>query len=136
MAEINIEEKRKKLNMFYDQMRPSVLKNIRRNKNLEALYYYHLILRYATKFLRIKYGWPKKTDFDLKHIYRDIPNNETEKLEKFYDVRISEIKDNMLDLERWIKNLWYLMNEQASPLYNTATLAFLAIQLACACFVS
>lgn len=48
-ANIDKEAKRKKLQGFYTQMRPSLLKNIRRSKSLEALYYYHLILRYATK---------------------------------------------------------------------------------------
>ena len=71
-ANVDIEAKRKKLQGFYEQMRPSVLKNVRRGKSLEVLYYYHLILRYATKFLRLKHGWHEKTDFDLKHIYRDI----------------------------------------------------------------
>ncbi len=104
-AHIDIESKRKKLQGFYEQMRPSLLKNVRRNKNLEALYYYHLILRYATKFLRLKYGWHEKTDFDLKHIYRDIPENEVKNLERFYDVRIGEIENILPEIERWIKGL-------------------------------
>lgn len=104
-AHIDIEAKRKKLQGFYEQMRPSLLKNVRRNKNLEALYYYHLILRYATKFLRLKYGWHEKTDFDLKHIYRDIPENEVKNLERFYDVRIGEIENILPEIERWIKGL-------------------------------
>ena len=86
-------------------MRPSVLKNVRRGKSLEVLYYYHLILRYATKFLRLKYGWHEKTDFDLKHIYRDIPENEVKNLERFYDVRIGEIENILPEIERWIKGL-------------------------------
>lgn len=104
-ANIDIEAKRKKLQGFYEQMRPSLLKNVRRNKSLEALYYYHLILRYATKFLRLKYGWHEKTDFDLKHIYRDIPENEVKNLERFYDVRASEIENTLPELEGWIKSL-------------------------------
>ncbi|MBP6038430.1 MAG: nucleotidyltransferase domain-containing protein [Candidatus Saccharimonas sp.] len=104
-ANIDIEAKRKKLQGFYEQMRPSLLKNVRRNKSLEALYYYHLILRYATKFLRLKYGWHEKTDFDLKHIYRDIPENEVKNLERFYDVRASDIEDILPELEGWIKSL-------------------------------
>lgn len=104
-ANIDIEAKRKKLQGFYEQMRPSLLKNVRRNKNLEALYYYHIILRYATKFLRLKYGWHEKTDFDLKHIYRDIPENEVKNLERFYDVKTSEIESVLPELEEWIKRL-------------------------------
>ena len=104
-ANVDIEAKRKKLQGFYEQMRPSVLKNVRRGKSLEVLYYYHLILRYATKFLRLKYGWHEKTDFDLKHIYRDIPENEVKNLERFYDVRIGEIENILPEIERWIKGL-------------------------------
>lgn len=104
-ASIDIAAKRKKLQGFYEQMRPSLLKNVRRNKSLEALHYYHLILRYATMFLRLKYGWHEKTDFDLKHIYRDIPESEAKNLERFYDVRASEVESVLPELERWIKSL-------------------------------
>lgn len=102
---VSIEAKRKKLQGFYAQMRPSLLKNVRRGRNLEALYYYHLILRYATKFLRLKYGWHEKTDFDLKHIYRDIPESEIKNLERFYDVRVGEIESMLPELEGWVKRL-------------------------------
>lgn len=104
-ANIDIEAKRTKLQGFYAQMRPSLLKNVRRGKSLEALYYYHLFLRYVTKFLRLKYGWHEKTDFDLKHIYRDIPETETRNLERYYDVRASEIEAVLPELECWIKSL-------------------------------
>ncbi len=104
-ANVDIEAKRKKLQGFYEQMRPSVLKNVRRGKSLEVLYYYHLILRYATKFLRLKHGWHEKTDFDLKHIYRDIPEAEVKNLERFYDVPTSEIESVLSELEAWIRSL-------------------------------
>ena len=104
-ANMDLEAKRKKLQGFYEQMRPSLLKNVRRNKNLEALYHYHLILRYATKFLRLKYGWHEKIDFDLKHIYRDIPENEVKNLERFYDVQASKIESILPELEGWIRSL-------------------------------
>lgn len=104
-ANIGIEAKRKKLQGFYAQMRPSLLKNVRRGKNLEALYYYHIILRYATKFLRLKYGWHEKTDFDLKHIYRDIPESEVKNLERFYDVSASEVEGVLPELEEWVRSL-------------------------------
>lgn len=104
-ANVDIEPKRKKLQGFYEQMRPSLLKNVRRGKSLEALYYYHLVLRYATKFLRLKYGWHEKTDFDLKHIYRDIPENEAKNLERFYDVRAGEIETTLPELEAWVRSL-------------------------------
>lgn len=104
-ATIDLEAKRMKLRGFYEQMRPSLLKNVRRGKKLEALYYYHLILRYATKFLRLKYGWFEKTDFDLKHIYRDVPEAETRQLERFYDVPMSEIENTLPQLKEWIESL-------------------------------
>lgn len=104
-ANIDIEAKRKKLQGFYKQMRPSLLKNVRRGKSLEALYYYHLILRYATRFLRLKYGWHEKADFDLKHVYRDIPETEVESLERFYDVRANEIEGVLPELKEWIVSL-------------------------------
>lgn len=104
-ANIDIEAKRKKLQGFYKQMHPSLLKNVRRGKSLEALYYYHLILRYATKFLRLKYGWHEKADFDLKHIYRDIPETEVESLERFYDVKANEVETVLPELKEWIVSL-------------------------------
>ena len=86
-------------------MRPSVLKNIRRDKHLEALYYYHLILRYATKFLRLKHGWHDKVEFDLKHIYRDLPEIQVKHLEEFYSVKPSDIEENMPKLKSWLFSL-------------------------------
>lgn len=104
-SNVDIEAKRNKLRGFYEQMRPSLLKNIRRSKSLEVLYYYHLILRYATKFLRLKYGWHEKADYDLKHIYRDLPEAETKQLEKFYSVSAQDIETALPDLEKWIRSL-------------------------------
>jgi predicted nucleotidyltransferase len=104
-ANIDIEAKRNKLRGFYEQMYPSLLKNIRRGKNLEALYYYHLILRYATKFLRLKHEWHEKADYDLKHIYRDLPETETKQLERFYSVSPQDIETALPELEKWIKSL-------------------------------
>lgn len=105
LANIDLEAKRKKLQDFYRQMKPSLLKNVRRGRDLEALYYYHIILRYVTKFLRLKYGWYEKTNFDLKHIYRDVPEDEARNLERLYDTRISEIEETLPELEAWIKSL-------------------------------
>ena len=102
---VNIEAKRNKLQAFYVQMLPNVLKNIRRHKPLEALYYYHLILRYTTRFLRLKYNWQEKTDFDLKHIYRDVPEHDVDKLEQFYDVKLSDIEEKLPKLKEWIRGL-------------------------------
>lgn len=104
-SNIDIEAKRKKLQGFYEQMCPSLLKNVRRNKKLEALYYYHLILRYATKFLRLKHGWHEKAEYDLKHIYRDLPEADIQQLEKLYDVNAQDIETILPELEKWIRSL-------------------------------
>lgn len=101
----DLEAKRLKLRGFYEQMLPSVLKNIRRGKNLETIYYYHLILKYATKFLWLKYGVEEKKDFDLKHIYRSTPKQDTDALEQFYDVRVSDIESILPQLRAWIHSL-------------------------------
>lgn len=101
----NLDEMRRRLNDYYALIRLSVIKSINRNKSLEALYYYHLILRYATKFLRIKYGWREKTDYDLKHVYRDLPEAETKQLETLYSVTPKEVEAILPDLEKWIRSL-------------------------------
>jgi predicted nucleotidyltransferase len=102
---IDLEAKRHKLRMFYEQMRPNVIKSIRRGRPLEALYYYHLMLRYATKFLWLKQSLPEKADYDLKHIYRTTPKEEIAALERFYDVRMSNIETTMPKLKDWIHSL-------------------------------
>lgn len=101
----DIEAKRQKLRAFYQQMRPSLRKNILRQKPLEALYYYHMILGYAVRFLRLKYGVPEKADFGLKHIYRDVPKEDVEKLEYFYSVKPSEVEGKLEELRSWIESL-------------------------------
>ncbi len=101
----NLDEAHERLRDYYKLISLSVIKSFKRNKTLEALYYYHLILRYATKFLRLKHGWREKMDYDLKHIYRDIPETEVKNLERFYDVRASEIEAALPELESWIKGL-------------------------------
>ncbi len=105
MPTFDMDLKRKKLQDFYKQMLPSLVKNIKRDKKLEALYYYHLILQYATKFLRLKYGWHEKIEYDLKHIYRDIPASEVERLESFYGVSLVDIESKLPAVEKWIMGL-------------------------------
>lgn len=101
----NLDEAREKLGRYYKLISLSVIKNIKRGKSLEALHYYHLILRYATKFLRLKHGKREKAEYDLKHIYRDLPETETNQLEKFYDVKMQDIETTLSELEKWIKSL-------------------------------
>lgn len=105
LSDLDIESERKKLQDFYEQMRPNVIKNVRRGKNLEALGYYHQILRYVIKFLRVKYGLSEKIEYDLKHVYRDIPRAEIGQLEIFYDVKMSNIEEHLSRLKEWIGSL-------------------------------
>ena len=101
----DLEKSREKLYKFYWYMEKCIRKNILRRRPLEALYYYQLILRYATRFLRLKYNLKEKREYDLKHIYRDIPEEETYKLESLYDVQVSNINNKLPELETWIKEL-------------------------------
>ena len=101
----NLDDARKRLGDYYKLISLSVIKSIKRDKPLETIYYYHLILQYVTKFLRLKYGWHEKTDYDLKHIYRDIPENEVKNLERFYGIRASEVEGVLPELEKWIRSL-------------------------------
>jgi len=101
----DIEVKRQKLHDFYELMRPRLAKSIKRDTPLETLYYWHLILQYATKFLRRKYGWHDKAEYDLKHIHRDLPKEIVDTMRGFYDTRISEIENKIPDLKEWIWSL-------------------------------
>ncbi|PID33254.1 hypothetical protein CR969_01715 [Candidatus Saccharibacteria bacterium] len=105
IAGVDLEIERDDLRGFYQQMRPNVIKNIRRGKALEALSYYHQILARATKFLRLRRGWAEKVDFDLKHVYRDLSENETAKLEYFYDKGLGDLENCLPELEDWINAL-------------------------------
>lgn len=101
----NLDEARERLSDYYKLIGLSVIKSIKRDKPLEALYYYHLILRYVTKFLRLKHGWREKMDYDLKHVYRDLPEAETKQLEKLYSVSPQDLETTLPELEKWIKSL-------------------------------
>ena len=101
----NLDEARTRLGDYYKLISLSVVKSIKRSKPLEALYYYHLILRYATKFLRLKHGWHEKAEYDLKHVYRDLPEAETKQLEKFYNVSVQDIEAILPELEKWTRSL-------------------------------
>lgn len=101
----NINEKREKLRNFYTLMEPRLTKSIKREQPLEELYYWHLVLRYATTFLRRKYGWHDKIEYDLKHIYHDLPKDVTKNLRDFYDTNIDGIEAKMHTLKEWIWQL-------------------------------
>jgi len=100
-----LDASRQRLRDYYWYMETCLIKNVRRGRKLEALHYYHLILRYATKFLRLRYGWHEKTGYDLKHVYRDIPAHDVKNLERFYDVRIDDVEAVLPELEAWLNDL-------------------------------
>lgn len=101
----SLEKSREKLHKFYWYMEKCVRKNILRGRPLEALYYYQIILRYGTKFLHLKYDVREKREYDLKHIYRDIPKEETKKLESLYSIQVDSISDRLPELETWVNGL-------------------------------
>ena len=97
--------KRDKLHNFYEQFALKVVKNVRRDQPLEALYYWHLILQYVTVFLRRKYGWHDKAEYDLKHVHRDLPAGIVEKLEYFYNIQTGNLEEKLPKLKEWIWSL-------------------------------
>ncbi len=101
----NIELAKEQSLSFYLAMRPNVLKNIHRNKPLEAQKYYRNIIEYVIKYLRIKYEMPEKIDFDFKHIYRDFPKDIVKKIDYFTFIMPSELESKLDDLGDWIKVL-------------------------------
>lgn len=98
-------EARERLDNYYKLISRSVIKSVKRSKPLEALYYYHLILRYVTNFLRLNHGLREKTDYDLKHVYRDLSEAETKQLEKFYSISPQDVETSLPELEKWISSL-------------------------------
>jgi len=101
----NIEEERQKLNKFFQQQSSHLKKSMERNRPLEVLYYWDKMLQSITVFLRKKHGWHDKTEYDLKHIHRDLPEEAVKKLQYFYDTKISEIESKIQELQEWKKSL-------------------------------
>lgn len=63
-----------------------VLKEVERERLLEALrYYHHEVLEPLTQLLRLHHS-PAKYDYGLKHSYADLPREVTAKLEELYAV--------------------------------------------------
>lgn len=68
----------------YHGMRPAVARQIERGKYLEALVYYHRwVLEPLLEVSRIAYQ-PTKTEFGLKHVYKDLPSEVTDELESLF----------------------------------------------------
>lgn len=96
---------KKRMLEYVRAMRPNVLKNIRRNKPLEAKIYYDNIIEMAIKYLRRKDNLDAKMDFGYKHISRDFPKQIVNKLEYFAFVGSDEIEPRLNELETWLENL-------------------------------
>ena len=88
---------------FIDYAFLSVKKNTLRGKKLEAQEYYRNILVHILEFLRKQAGISEKVDFGFKHVYKDIPRNQAEKLEGFY---FAEPNDETIDsLKSWLRSI-------------------------------
>lgn len=72
-------------------MRPAVDRQVTRGKFLEVVVYYHRwVLDPLVEVLRMAYQ-PTKTEFGLKHIYRDIPEDTAIQLEDLF--RLNTVKE-------------------------------------------
>jgi len=90
---------------YYRAMRPNVLKNIRRNKPIEAKIYYDNIVEMAIKYLRRKNQLDAKLSYNHKHLHRDLPD-QAQKFEYFIFVQPGELEAKLGELAEWLKNLW------------------------------
>jgi predicted nucleotidyltransferase len=81
-----LEARLAKLQDTYWSLRPWVVKQIMRGKFLEAFgYYERYVLRPLVEVLRIVHV-PRKSDYYIKDIYRDLPEDITRELEGLYQV--------------------------------------------------
>lgn len=90
---------------FYRVQRPNVLKNLRREKPLEAIVYYQSLLEYIVKYYRLKSGLVAKKDFRFKHLYHDLAPEITAKIEYFYFISADDLESRLDELGDWIKEL-------------------------------
>lgn len=103
--EFNEAASKQRIMNYYKAMLPNVLKNVRRNKPLEAKIYYDNILEMILKYLRRKNKLDVKLDFGYKHTSRDFSKSVVEKLEYFMFVRPDEIETRLDELGAWLKTL-------------------------------
>lgn len=88
---------------FIDYTALSVRKNDKRGKKMEAREYYRNILVHVLEYLRKKNGIHEKVDFGFKHTYKDIPEDEANKLEDFY---FSNVTDGTIEsLKSWLNSV-------------------------------
>lgn len=90
---------------YYKAMKPNIMKNLLRNKPLEAMIYYENIIEMGIKYLRLKKNLCNKTDFNFKHVYSDLSKQQTKKIEELRFVKPVEIEKNLPNLEKWLENL-------------------------------
>jgi hypothetical protein len=81
-----VEARLSELEGTYRALRPWVIKQIRRRKFVEAFgYYERYVLRPLVEVLRLAYA-PRKADYYVKDIYRDLPAEIVGELETLYQV--------------------------------------------------
>ena len=101
----NKQTARERLDKHIEYMSLSVEKNLKRGKSLEAVNYYNATIGALIVYLRKDAGWGEKTDFGLKHIYRDLPADVVAKLENLYFVTPKNIEEKLEELRKWVKIL-------------------------------
>ena len=81
-----VEARVSELQDTYRALRPWVIKQIRREKFVEAFgYYERYVLRPLVETLRLAYV-PRKSDYYVKDVYRDLPTEIVRELAKLYQV--------------------------------------------------
>lgn len=92
---------------FQAYAKPGVIRNVNRKNYLEAVEYYLLSLDWLLILMRLKYQ-PTKVDFRLKHITKDIPEEEQTILTGLYTF------SKLDDIERNIKAVDELVEQYAN----------------------
>lgn len=82
----HVDARAARLRDTYWALRPWVVKQIKRGKFIEAFgYYERYVLRPLVEILRLAWA-PRKSDYYIKEIYRDLPEEITRELEALYKV--------------------------------------------------
>lgn len=88
---------------FIDYTALSIKKNALRGKKMESQEYFRNILVRVLEYLRNKAGISEKADFGFKHVHKDVPEEEVEKLQEFYFANSNE--KTIDSLKSWLKSL-------------------------------
>jgi predicted nucleotidyltransferase len=90
---------------YFKVQHPNVLKNIKRNKPLEAFHYYDAIIEEVIRYFRLQAWDAEKANYWRKHIYRDLKYETTKKLEYFTFIKVEELEAKLEELGGWIKSI-------------------------------